>query len=195
MDNKYWCTFQNKRKGKVIVTDKDGTAICTVLPGKKKGICSWDPSFLWARFDHVTYLPDGKVAVDFNSNWRSPWATEGLHTIELLNLTKPDQIIFIDGAPQTALCGIPTLVPISTNDPLIETERITWKLVTRKFASDADPRYVVKVTRVEQVKEPRGRREMRAIRKEILLVEEAKAHAAVDRRFPSIKGPTDEPTS
>jgi hypothetical protein len=195
MDAKYWCTFINKRHAKVIVTTPEGTAICAVPPGEKKRICSWDAKFLWARFDHVTYLPDGKVEFDFNSDWKDPWASEGRHTIELLNLTKPNQIILIDGEPKVALCGIPTLVPISTNDSLIETARLIWKLVTRKFASDTDPRYAVKVTKVEQVKEPRGRREMRAIRKAIQLTEEAKVKEALDHRFPSMKGPTDETAS
>ena len=196
MDNKYWCTFINKRHGKVIVTAPNGTAICVVEPGGEKRICSWDPKFLFARFSKVTYLPEGKVAVDENHDWKREAAWPGAHLIELLALTKPDQIINIDGEYQVALSGIPTLRPISTNDPLIETEKLTWKLVTRKFRREDDPRYVEKISRVEQVKEPRGRREMRAIRKAIQLAEEAKVKEALDHRFPSsVKGPTDEPAS
>ena len=189
---KLWTTFQNKRKGRVVITDPEGTAICTVEPGGTKRICSWDPFFLFARFSRVLYLPGGKVAVDEASDWKNPWAAEGRHTLELLNLTKPDQIIIIDGRPLTALCGIPTLVELSEDSPLIEFEKLTWKVVTRKFPCEDDPRYVEKVTRVEQIREPRGRKEMRAIRKEIQLVEEAKVKAAIDHRFPSVKGPTDE---
>jgi hypothetical protein len=192
---KFWTKFQNKRHEKIIVTDPKGTAICTVPPGGERSICSWGPTFLFARFSKVTYLPDGKVVVDENHDWNREEAWPDAHLIELLNLTKPDQIINIDGEYQVALSGIPTLRPISVNDPLIETEKLTWKLVTRKFPREDDPRYVEKVTKVEQVKEPRGRREMRAIRKAILLVEEVKTREAVDKRFPSIKGPTDEPAS
>jgi len=187
----FWTTLINKRKGRLVVTTPDGTPIVVLAPGQQHRICAGDPKFLYSRFSRVTYLPGGKVEFNINSDWKSPWTDQ--HVIELLNLTRPEQIISIDGNFYTALCGLPTLVPISVNDPLIETARVTWKLMTRKFTDDG--RYVQRVTRVEQVKEPRGRKEMRAIKKEILLVEEAKIAEAVDRRFPSLKGPSDESPS
>jgi len=183
----FWTTFQNQRKGTVVVVTPEGTPIVTVEAGKEAKICAHDPHFVFARFSRVTYLPNHRVAVDENKAWDKDSVWAGLHTIELLNKEKADQMIMIDGRWVTCLSGIPTLVSISAADPLIQHAGITWELTTRKYPRQDDPRYAEKVTKVERIKEPRSKKEMRAIAKEIAMAEEAALKKDLERRFPDLK--------
>lgn len=172
----YWETeFSNKRKTGVEVQER-GQTLLTLAPGETKWVESNSAKTSYSPWFRITFKEDGKVELEKNPAWVLSNVYPGQLILEILNIDGGNAETIYDGKgePIVAYKGIPRYVPIEIWDR-------SWNSVAKleikkieKIEHEGD--YVVRKSKIEQVKTMRSKSEIDAIKKQLL--REAKAEAA-----------------
>jgi hypothetical protein len=162
--------FINKRMTPVDVFEY-GRPFLMLPPGKEFTVESYDPETSFARFKEITFLEGDRVDCRVNKEWTVPESWKDKYLLELVNRdgSPMEGIYLYPMASQVTPCykGIPRLVAIIIQSPLIRYKKIEWKFVKERKKNPANPDYLVWTTVLKMVKEERSKDELDRIEQEI----------------------------
>ena len=153
----YKTEFVNLRASRYPVIDQDHKLIMDLKGGETKFVETDNPSNIFARYSKVTYLPEGKVGTEPNSEWKSllgGWTldivNESAQDPEKLNVESGDWVLIPRGFTRTVK------VPIIS--PLIRYERITLRTEKRKMPARDNSAVSLEldVTVQDRIERPKG---------------------------------------
>lgn len=159
--------FINERKVSVSVLENGGQVLLTLASGEKKFVESKSPETSYSPFSKVTFKEGGKLQLEENPAWKWPGPADKL-MLEIINVDGADSELFYVGAGEPIRCyrGIPKFIAIDVNDT-------TWNAVARleiRLVEHVEKNgdYVVRKSKLEQVRTPRSASEISEIKKRIL---------------------------
>lgn len=150
----YKTVFENLRTTKVPIIDQDHKMIMTLLAGDTRFVETDNPENIFARYKAVRYLPEGKVEVEPNPDWKCTigWVID----IENISASDPEKLNV--GADDWVLVplGFTRTVRVPIFSPLIRFEKIILRSEKRKMRDRRNPAYFLEcdVTVQEKIMRP-----------------------------------------
>jgi len=165
-DGNYVVKFCNKREIPVLVPNEGGPWF-QLEPGQEITQVAWSPTTDYSRFSEIDYLPDDRVKVHYNKEWKQP--EEWRHVIEFENLDgAPTEAVYLEPERRVYVYkGIPAIAPVSIGSPWIRWRKISWVREEEVRPNPANPHYAIRISIVKQKYEPRDATELQAIAEEI----------------------------
>lgn len=173
-----------------------------IQDGEKKLVKSLDPTTDWARWSHVVFRPARKIELTENPLWSNPWEgkfwcielknEEGSVGGEGVQVVLPNPIVTTLSPFVTASLGIPRLIPLNPDDPLIWYKELIWKMREEKERSTDCKKYFVTTKKVIKIPVPRNARDIERIKKQKSDLIMEQATKAAEAELKTIKPPTVE---
>jgi hypothetical protein len=162
----YICELVNERETPARMFHDNGSWMFDVLVKGKSQLAMYSATAMYSQFSKITFKEGGKIEVEKNKRWKSPWGDSLL--VELDNRHGcPTEAIEISHNGEMQTCNapksLPLRYPIDISDPNAIYERISWELVPFEQAHPAHPHYKVRGVKQEIVKTPRPEKAIREI--------------------------------
>jgi len=177
----YVTVFENKSPSAWRIFERE-REIALLGPGEKWKVESWHNRTDWARWSKCVREKDGNISVTENPSWQCPWSEYHLleaynkdgSAVESIRVFSPNPILGTSVSDFVHVQrGIPLLIPLRVEDPLIKWERIEWRRQTVRKKIEGT-RYFTSSEEVVKVCTPRSKSELKAVLKERAEIEEAR---------------------
>jgi len=161
----YPTILRNLRKKEIVIFDNQ-LCLCTLFPGDERTIKAIQPWSYYARYSEVTWRPDGFVHLEGRDDFREP--DRGKWVLKALNMDGKDyEAIVVAGLPYNLPRGIPVLIAVPVDDPLVVFQSLELRNVERFEPDPAWLGYLMPVGGLESVKTERPAEELEEINKEL----------------------------
>lgn len=162
----YKTVFENLRTIKVPIIDQDHKMIMTLLAGDTRFVETDNPENIFARYKTVRYLPEGKVEVEPNPDWKC--SLDGW-TIDIENVSASDPEKLNVGADDWVLVplGFTRTVRVPIFSPLIRFEKIILRGEKRRMRDRRNPAYFLECDVTVQEKIMRPQKDMDKVDQEL----------------------------
>jgi hypothetical protein len=153
----------NKTDGEKIVLEYRKEML-RLGPGETKRIHSIAPTTSYARYSRIVFEEDGSVSHKVNPKWAPPPSWEGRWILEIMNEAHEHEVLRINQESVSAYRGVPRLVPVDIDDPLVWMQRLVIKEAVERTQDGCHPGYLKEQRRVVSVRELRPKRDLLAIK-------------------------------
>jgi hypothetical protein len=141
MEDTFRTRLTNKRSTALVVYEMDGPML-TLLPGDSAVIETKSAFDMYAKWDSVSWEPDGTVILEKRSGWKE--LSRGTWEVTVLNVDgKPVERQMVNGKNICLPKGIPVVLAVDIHDPLVLFSKLTITAVPIKERSKEWPGYLV----------------------------------------------------
>lgn len=174
----YNTVLRNLRKKEIQVYD-NAILVCTLFPGDQREIKAINPWSYYSRYESVAWRPDGSVDLEGRDDFREP--ARGKWVLRAINVDGKDhEAVVIGGLPYNLPRGIPVLIAVPVDDPLVVFQSLELRNVEHFTPDPAWQGYLMPVGGLDAVKTERPAEELEEINTELEELAKKESQAPID---------------